>query len=142
MRETSESSDTPIEREGLESTIRQRRLTPEERDAIVREYNEELLTPHERESILGKVKAELQASDNPDRTVKDCKRHAMTSVEARPKSKRVTPNEVELILKLREHGMSYDQIGLHLWRHYSISRNKSSIGRIIRQNQPESKEQS
>jgi len=73
MRETSESSDIPIEREGLESTIRQRRLTPEERDAIVRKYNEELLTPHERDAILGKVKAELQANDNPDRTVKDCK---------------------------------------------------------------------
>jgi hypothetical protein len=61
MRETSESSDTPVERGCLESTIRQRRLTPEERDAIVRKYNEELLTPHERDAILGKVKPELHS---------------------------------------------------------------------------------
>ena len=81
MRETSESSDAPIEREGPESAIRQRRLKPEERDAIVREYNEESLTPHETDAILEKDKAESQVSASPDKTVKDCKGHAMTSVE-------------------------------------------------------------
>jgi len=62
-------------------------------------------------------------------------------LNARPKRKRATPKEIELILNLREHGMSYDQIGLYLWRYYGISRSKSTIGRIIREKQPESKEQ-
>jgi hypothetical protein len=96
-----------------------------------------MFDPSEAERYINLILEHLPLNFNAESLFELC-----DMLDARSKRKRFTPNEIELILKLREHGMSYDQIGLHLWRYYGNSRNKSAIGRIIRQNQPESREQS